>query len=157
MIGITSSDSKKEGDCLMALTISKAQVWAGDIEDRPGGLANLLEPLGKAGVDLEFLIARRQAEKPGQGVVFLTPIKGKKGQDASRAAGLVPTKTIGTLRIEGANRAGAGAKIARALADAGVNVRGVSAATFGKQFVAYLGFDGAGDADKAAKALRKMK
>ena len=58
----------------MTLTITKAQVWAGDIEDQPGGLAAVLEPLGKAGVDLDFLIARRRAEKPGHGVVFLTPV-----------------------------------------------------------------------------------
>jgi hypothetical protein len=45
----------------------------------------------------------------------------------------------------------------RAIADAGINVRGVSALALGRQFAAYIGFDSAADAAAAAKALRKVK
>jgi hypothetical protein len=141
----------------MALKITKAEVWAGDIPDQPGGLAGILDPLSEAGVDLDFVIARRQPDKPGQGVVFLTPVKGKKGQNAAKAAGLKPATSIGTLRVEGPNKAGMSGRIMHALGDAGINVRGVSGAAMGKQFVIYLGFDGAADADQAAKVLKKIK
>lgn len=54
----------------MTLKITKTHVWATDIEDRPGGLADVLESIASAGASLECLIARRQAEKPGKGVVL---------------------------------------------------------------------------------------
>ena len=53
-------------------------------------------------------------------------------------------------------KAGLGSRIARAIADAGVNVRGVSAAVVGNKFVAYFGFDSADDAAKAAKAIKSV-
>ena len=55
----------------MALTVKRADVWAARINDRPGGLAEKLVALAEAGVQLEFVVARRAPEKPGAGVVFL--------------------------------------------------------------------------------------
>jgi hypothetical protein len=43
-----------------------------------------------------------------------------------------------------------------AIADAGINLRGVSAAVIGKKFVAYFGFDSAADATKATRALKTL-
>ncbi len=60
----------------MALKITRADVWASTIEDRPGGLAEKLAALAEAGAQLEFVIARRASERPSTGVVFLTPLKG---------------------------------------------------------------------------------
>jgi len=37
-----------------------------------------------------------------------------------------------------------------------VNLRGISALALGGKFVAYLGFDSAADADKAAAALEAL-
>jgi hypothetical protein len=45
----------------------------------------------------------------------------------------------------------------RAMADAGVNVRGVSAAVVGNKFVAYIGLDSEADADRAMRALKGVK
>ena len=47
----------------MKLKITRAAVWAADIEDRPGGLAEKLGALAKAGTNLDFILAR---ERPGQ-------------------------------------------------------------------------------------------
>jgi hypothetical protein len=41
-----------------------------------------------------------------------------------------------------------------AIADAGINMRGLSAAALGSRFVAYVAFDSPEDAEKAAKAIR---
>ena len=71
----------------MALKVSKADVWAVTIDDRPGGAAEKLETLSKAGADLEMVLARRTAEQPGKGVMFVTPLKGKKALDAATSRG----------------------------------------------------------------------
>ena len=49
----------------MAYQITKEDVWSGDVADRPGGLAEKLEPLANAGVDLGFMISRRAPDLPG--------------------------------------------------------------------------------------------
>ena len=41
-----------------------------------------------------------------------------------------------------------------AIAEAGINLRGISAAVLGSRFVAYMAFDSAEDAEKAAKAIK---
>ena len=43
----------------MSYSITKVDVWAGTIDDRPGGLAEKLEALANSGASLEFVIARR--------------------------------------------------------------------------------------------------
>jgi len=140
----------------MALKVSKVKVWAASIEDKPGGLAKVLDALAGAGANLECAIARRSPDKPGQGAVYVTPVKGKKVEAAAASVGL-SAAGIATLKVEGADKPGIGASIARAVADAGINARGLSAAVIGKQFVAYIGFDSDADADRAAKAIRKIK
>jgi hypothetical protein len=42
-----------------------------------------------------------------------------------------------------------------ALAGAGINVRGISAAALGRRAVSYFAFDSAADADAAVRVLRK--
>jgi hypothetical protein len=139
----------------MAYTISKVDVWAGEIADRPGGLAGTLEGLQNAGVNLEFLVARRAPDKPGTGVVFVTPIKGAKQKSAAGVSGLQTTDSLHSLRVEGPDRPGLGTKMTRALADAGINVRGVSAAAIGRRAITYFAFDSSVDAATAIRVLRK--
>ena len=61
---------------------------------------------------------------------------------------------MAALRVEGTDRPGLGAKMTGAIADAGINMRGLSAAALGSRFVAYMAFDSAEDAGKAAKAIK---
>ena len=140
----------------MALKVSKADVWAVTIDDRPGGAAQKLEALSKAGANLEMVLARR-TELPGQGVMFVTPLKGKKAVAAAQAAGMGQPGSIHSVRIEGGDKPGLGSKIARALGDAGVSFRGMSAAAIGKKFVSYLACDSAEDQARAIAALKKAK
>ena len=138
----------------MPQAVKKLAVWTGEIDDRVGGLASKLEPLARAGVDLQFLVARRQPHLPGRGVVFLSGISGAKGSKAAAAAGLTKAGDVVALRVEGPNQAGAAYQITRRLADAGINLRGVSAGVIGKTFQLFLAFDNAADADNAARSLR---
>ena len=141
----------------MALKVTKVNVWAGDLRDVPGGLADVLEQLSQGGGSIEFLIARRSDNAPGAGKVFLTPVTSSRAKDAAGRAGLQNAANVATLRIEGPDRAGLGGKITRALADEGINVRGVSAAVIGNKFVAYVGFDSEEDAEKATGALKGIR
>jgi len=138
----------------MALKVTKVPVWAGDLRDVPGGLADVLDGVSGGGGSVDFLIARRNDKHPGMGKVFLTPVEGARTRDAAARAGLQHAAKMGTLRIEGTDQRGLGARITRAIGDAGVNVRGVSAAVIGGKFVAYIGLDSEEDADLAARALR---
>ncbi|MBM2804715.1 MAG: amino acid-binding protein [Deltaproteobacteria bacterium] len=139
----------------MAYSVKKVDVWAGEIADRPGGLAEKIESLSNAGANLEFLIARRAADKPGTGVVFVTPIKGAKQKGAAQGTGLASTGSLHSVRVEGPDKAGLGAKMTKAIAAAGINLRGLSAAALGRRAVSYLAFDSAADADSAVSILRK--
>jgi hypothetical protein len=138
----------------MSLKVTKIDVWSGEIRDQPGGLAGVLRQLAATKANLEMVVARRQPDKPGTGIVFLAPLKGQKATESAAMAGLGPTAAVAALRVEGSDRPGLGAQMTSAMADAGINLRGLSAASLGSRFVAYLAFDGAEDAEKAAKAIK---
>jgi hypothetical protein len=140
----------------MALKVTKSEIWAVTVEDRAGGAADKLEALSGAGANLEMLLARR-TEQPGQGVMFVTPVKGAKAVKAAQQAGFGKPQNIHSVRIEGGDKPGLGAKIARSLGDAGVNFRGISAVAIGRKFISYIACDSAEDAAKALAALRKLR
>jgi hypothetical protein len=139
----------------MAYTVKKVDVWAGEIADRPGGLGEKLSALSNAGANFEFLVSRRAPDKPGSGVMFVTPITGAKQKKAAQDAGLNTTDSLRSVRVEGPDRAGLGMKMTAALSEANINLRGVSAAALGRRAVTYLAFDSAQDADAAIRILKK--
>jgi len=138
----------------MSYAIEKVDVWVGPIEDRPGGLARILETLSRAKANLEFVIARRAPDKPGTAVVFVAPLRGAAQLKAAKAAGLSKSASLHSLRLEGPDKAGIGAAITRALAEANINLRGLSAAALGRRCVVYFAFDTAEDAAKARRVLK---
>ena len=89
-------------------------------------------------------------------MVFVTPIKGAKVVKAAKAGGFSKTDSLHSLRVEGGDKPGMGAKLTKALADAGINLLGLSAAALGKTYVAHLALDTAQDAAKAAGVLKKL-
>jgi hypothetical protein len=140
----------------MKYKVSRTDVWAAPIEDRPGGLADKLAALAEAGANLEFIIARRTPEQRGAGVVFVTPVKGAKQVKAAKAAGFQKTDSLHSVRVDGTDKPGIGAAMTQALAEAGINLRGLSAAALGRNFVTHLALDTAQDAAKAAGILKKL-
>ena len=140
----------------MALTVTRVDVWAATIEDQPGGLAAKLAAVAEAGAQLEFVISRRAPDKPGAGVVFLTPLQGPAQIRAAKKAGFEKTKSLFSVKAEGPDKRGLGAQITRALADAGLNLRGLSAAAIGRKCVVHVALDSSADATKAARILKGM-
>jgi hypothetical protein len=138
----------------MGTIVERAEVWVASIEDKPGGLAGKLAALAKAGADLGFVVARRSPEKPGTGVVFVTPLRGDAEAAAGAKAGFSLASSLQSVRVEGDNKPGLGAKLTGTLAEAGINLRGLSAAVVGARFVAHLAMDTAEDADKAMALLK---
>ncbi len=56
----------------MPYTVKKVDIWAGDILNRPGMLARVLESLTQAGAQLDFMIARRVNEQTSR--LFVAPV-----------------------------------------------------------------------------------
>jgi len=113
----------------------------------------VLEALTNAGAELEFMVARRASDTTSR--VFVAPLKGKKQVQAAADVGMVPAKGMHAVRVEGPDRAGLGAKLTRALADQGINLRGVSGAALAKKTVIYFGLGGEEDGKNAARVLKK--
>ena len=138
------------------MKVQRVDTWAAAIEDKPGALAAKLAALSAGGVNLEFVIARRAPDKPGTGVVFVTPIKGPKQSSAAGAAGFAKTRSLHTIMLEGVNKRGQGARLVQALSDEGLNLRGLSAAAIGNKFVCHIAVDTEADASKAVRILRGL-
>ena len=140
----------------MAIKASRHDVWMAIIDDRAGGAAEKLEALANAGANLEVVLARRAPEHPGQGVLFASPVEGKKVERVAIESGFKRAENIHGVRIEGTDKPGLGAKITRSLADSGISFRGINSMAIGKNFLSFIACDSADDAAKAVKALRKL-
>lgn len=138
----------------MRVDVSRVDLWAATIADRPGGLAEKLDVLAQADVDLEFVMARRAPEKPGTGVAFVTPIKGPRQMRAARKAGFEKTRSLHGIQIATGNKPGFSAELTRQIAEAGINLRGFSGASISNRAVFYLAFDSSADAGKAIRLFK---
>ncbi len=140
----------------MAVKATRSDIWSAIIDDRAGGAADRLEELARAKVNLEMVFARRTPEHPGSGVLFVGPIKGAKAERAAQTAGFSRPDSIHGVRIEGGDKPGVGAKITRALGNAGISFRGLTAIAIGSKFVSYVACDSADDAAKAMAVLKRL-
>jgi hypothetical protein len=139
---------------MMDLIVESVDVWAATIEDRPGGLAEVLAALRESGADLQFIIARRAPDQPGKGVVFITPLQGDREIRAAADVGFNITRRVHSVRVMGRDRPGVAAELTQKLTDGGINLRGFSASVIGTQFVAYFAVDSLEDATKAIGILQ---
>ena len=64
------------------------------------------------------------------------------------------TNSVDAVRVEGDNKPGAAARLAGLIADAGIDIRGFSAAVIGTRFIAYIGFDNTNDEETAVKVIQ---
>jgi hypothetical protein len=103
----------------MAISVKSITLWRKELQDRPGGLADSLEPL--AGVGLKVVMAYRYPGEPGKAALELYPISGKRTTAAAEGNGLRPA-AIPALLVEGDDAPGLGYRMSRAVADAGINM-----------------------------------
>jgi len=138
----------------MAVTVKEITLWRREIENRPGMLAHVLEPLARSASDVRVLMAYRYPGDETRGAVELFPISGKKATAAAQAAGLARAD-IPALLVEGSNRAGVGFETTTAMAAAGINLTFLVAQVIGSKFSVVYGFDSDADRRKAVSLLRK--
>ncbi len=137
----------------MALRIHRVQVWSGEIPNKPGAAAAMLERLTRAGADLEYLMTRPHPSKSEVSVLFLAPVQGARQTEAAQGAGLAPARDVAMMCVESDNRPGIGAQVMSSLAVAGINLRGICISTVGDRMAAYLAFD---DEDNARLAVQVL-
>jgi hypothetical protein len=138
----------------MAITVKRIILWRKELENRPGTLAEALEPVAKTAADLHVVMGYCYPGEHGKAAVEVFPVAGKKPMAAAQSAGLAASG-IPALRVEGDNRAGLGHAITCALADAGVNLDFLVAQVIGRKYSAVLGFENEADADKAIALIKK--
>jgi hypothetical protein len=137
----------------MAISVKKVALWRREVEHAPGVLAETLAPLAEAGANLRVVMGYAIPHEPARAVIELFPVTGRKATAAAGAAGLA-VSSIPCLLVEGDDRPGLGARMARAVADQGVNISFVMAETIGRRFSAVFGFASDADADTASRAIR---
>src|SRR4051794_22547149 len=115
------------------MRVEKIAIWTAEVEDRAGGTTALFKALAGAGTDVTFALARRQPDKPGKGILFVSP--------GSSQAGFEKRSDVVGVRVEGDNKPGVGAQLTQALAVAGLNLRAISAHVIGKTFSVVFAFD----------------
>jgi hypothetical protein len=99
------------------------------VEDRPGGLADIGEALGNAGINIEGLCGIGLGDR---GVIHLLVEDGAAARSALEGAGLTVESESEALVSEipgDVNTPGTMGRMARAVADAGVNMHAVYLAT----------------------------
>jgi hypothetical protein len=138
----------------MAISVKKIALWRGKIENRPGTLARVLEPAAAARTDLQVVMGYREPGESQEAVIEVYPVSGARLTKAMKGAGVSPS-SIPSLLVSGDNRPGLGHAMARALADAGVNIAFLVAQTVGRKYSAVFGFESEDDAGRAVPLLKK--
>ncbi|MGD8451604.1 MAG: ACT domain-containing protein [Phycisphaerae bacterium] len=140
----------------MRFDINRVDVWAGEVPDRRGSLANTLRALFDAGADLDFIMGRPSPVKPNTGILYVAPVEGEAQVQAAAAAGLVPSGLVPALRIGGPDERGLAERIARALSDAGINIAAWMAGRMADRCVMHLRFERDEDLTRAEEVLKEV-
>jgi hypothetical protein len=138
----------------MAVKVKRITLWRKELENRAGTLAGTLEPLAKAGADLQIVMGYRYPGESAKAAVEICPIGNKKATQAAQGAGLAAAG-VPAVVVEGDNRAGLGYGMAQAIAEAGVNVDFLVAQVIGRKYSVVIGFENEADAEKAVGLIKK--
>lgn len=140
----------------MSFKMQRVHVYHGEVEDRPGGIAEKLKKLAEAGAHLEYVYSQRSAIKPGMGDLYVAPLHGNGEVSAARAAGMHEVSEPIVMRIEGDDKLGLGGRLTQAWEMAGINLHGLVMSVINGRFVGYVTFDTVADANKAATILAEL-
>jgi len=137
----------------MSITVRRADLWRAETANTPGSLAATLKPLAEKGTDLEIVMGFAKPDRSGA-VVEVSPVSTAADKKAARAAGLAQS-TYPCVVIAGDNRSGLGYDVARALAEAGININFFVAQSLGESYTGLFSFEASAEADLAVKIIRK--
>jgi hypothetical protein len=135
----------------MAISVKNITLWRREVENRPGMLAQTLQPLAEAGTNLQVVMGYHMGT---QAAIEVFPVTGKKAEAAARQAGLAQSGPPALL-VNGDNRPGLGYALARGIADAGINIHFLIAQVIGGRYSAVFGFGSDQDAQRAAGIIKK--
>lgn len=140
----------------MALKISQGHMWRAQIEDKPGSFTSSLAPFAKAGHNLQIVTGWSQLPGNSGAAMEIFPITDEKGKQCAKEAGLHEVKDLVCLIVEGPDKAGLAYEMAKAISDAGVNLRYAVCQGIKDSFLACFGFQNQADSEIARKALEKL-
>ncbi len=135
----------------MAISVKKINLWRREVEDRPGMLAATLEPLAKAGTNLQVVMGYHIGD---MAAIEVFPVTGKKATAAAEQGGLAASGPPALL-VNGDDRPALGHALARGIADAGINIHFLVAQVIGGRYSAVFGFGSDEDAERAASIIKK--
>src|SRR5262245_43053863 len=138
---------------VMGFKLDRVHVWSGEVADEAGGVASKLALLAQAGANLEYIYTRRQADRPGTGILYVAPISGPLQVRAARSAGLMEAHNPVVLRVEGDNRAGLAHRLTQQWALQGLSLQSLMMSVLAEKFVGYAALDTVEDANRAAAIL----
>jgi len=139
----------------MEFFVERQDIWIASLRDKPGALAEKLLCLKDAGADFDFIIARRSTDRPGAGVVFVTPLRSDREIAAASEAGFNVSRSLYALRVEGPNRPGIAAEITARVASEGISLNGFSAATSGPKLIVNLAVDSRAERERVTTILEE--
>ena len=87
---------------------------------------------------------------------MVTPLRGDREVQAAAAVGFAVTSRLHSVRVEGANEPGVATTLSKVIADAWINMSGLSAAVIGPRFIAHIGVDSAEDEQAVVKLLSEL-
>ena len=140
----------------MAVTVKKITVYRTEVDNRTGALSRALAGVVSAKGSLDVVMGYRIPGQHDRAVIEVWPVTGKKVTQAAEAAGLRPSDTP-TLLVQGDDKPGLGQAMARALADAGINIAVLVAQVVGRRYSAVFGFESPADAERAIGLIKKAK
>src|ERR1700740_3391130 len=89
----------------MPVTVKNISLWRKETENKTGLLALTLEPLAKAGADLNVVMGYRLPGNDAKAAIEIYPLAGKKVTAAATETGLVAS-SIPPLLVQGGNKPG---------------------------------------------------
>jgi hypothetical protein len=109
--------------------------------------------LAAAGVDLQVVMGYRLPGDRARAAIEIFPVAGARALSAAQTAGLSEA-AISALHVEGDNRAGLGHAMAKALADAGINIDFLLSQVSGHRQTTVIGFESRKDGDRAIPLIQ---
>ena len=137
----------------MPVRVRPITLWRAEVDNQPGVLAQTLEPLAEAGANVQVVMGYRVPGDHARAAIEIFPVTGARSLSAAQAAGLSEA-AISAVHVDGDNRAGLGHAMAKALADAGINMDFFLAQVSGRRHTTVIGLDSREDADRAIPLIK---